>query len=581
MRKQFNRKQFTNKKCAVLVIALSLSGCAGIPTSSAIHFNDITSIDSANQYVRVIARPPADNSSAEDIVRGFLEACADSGDNYAIARQYLDVTTAQKWNPASGIEFLDTREMKISTQDSRILVSAPHESSINASGFFALAQPGAKLSAQFALARHGDGQWRINALADGLLLSTSELEREFRGYPVYFISNRSADLVPDSVLVPTSSQGIATTLVRSLLAGASSNISKAVRSSVPPGTKLTFGSVPVSAGVATVDLSSEVLSATRTERRELAAQLVWTLTSLPNVSAVRITVSGQSLAISGVGTVQTRTDWLEYKPAAIDHAVELNVVRDRNVRAINADGQEFGVSILADSVPSALGLAAVDLRSNLLAAITADGHTLVWNRKRTALLQPILTGDALTRPSWDAMGDLLIADYGHGVHFVDSVGRQYAVTLEANTVGDVAQIRQVTVAPDGVRVAGVLVEGARDVLFLGSIFSDKLTHEIFGLRELQRTVTSVRDILWLSESDVLILGADASGAEQLYRVDTNLGTLSSDPVPTGSQSIAVDGSGQVVVAVVNGSRQEIYRRVFSRWVLVGPGQSAFYARTHN
>ncbi len=569
------------KASAFAALLLALTGCAGIPTSSAIHLNDITTTDSASQYVRVIARPPIENASAEDVVRGFLEACADSGDNYAIARQYLDVATAKKWNPDSGIEFLDTREMDISAQDSHIVVNAPHESSINASGSFALAQPGAKVDAQFTLSQRTDGQWRITALPDGLLLSTSELEREFRGYSVYFLAQRSTDLVPDFVLVPASSQGVATTLVRALLAGASPNIAQAVRSAVPAGTKLSFGSVPVSAGVATVDLSSEVLSATRTERAELAAQLVWTLTSLPNVSAVKISVSGQALAISGVGTVQTRTDWLEYKPASLDRAVELNVVRNRTVHAIDANGTDFRTSILADSVPGALGLAATDLRSNAMAAVTADGHTLVWNRKRSALLQPVLTGDALTRPTWDAMGDVLIADYGHGLHLVDLAGRAHVVTLGANTLGNAQQMRQVALAPDGVRVAGVLVEGARDVLVLGSLFSDKDTHEIFGLREMQRTVTSVRDILWLSENEVLVLGSDTSGAQQLYRINVRLGTANADAVPAGSQSLAVDGSGQVVVAVANGARQEIYQREFSQWLLVGPGESAFYARKHN
>jgi len=561
--------------CAVIL----LSGCAGIPTTSAIHFSKISGSDSVSQYVRVIARPPAQGATAEDIVRGFLEACADGGDNYSIARQYLDQTVAEKWNPTSGIEFMDSRTMTMAESNSHIQLNAQHESSINSAGFFALAAPGANISAQFVMAQDSDGEWRIKSLPDGLILNSSELEREFRSYPIYFLAQSTPDLVPDYVLAPAGSQGVATTLMRALLSGASTNIGKAVRSSIPAGTKLSFGSVPVSAGIASVDLTSEVLSASKVERQQLAAQIVWTLTSLPNVSAVKISVSGQALAIAGAGVTQSANDWMAYKPASLDRATQLAVVHGRSVFSVTNDGVESKLMTLQNAALGDLGQTTTDLRTGHVAGITSDGHALVSNRVANSTLATAMTGDALSRPSWDATGGLFVADYGRGPFIVDKFGYKTSVNVDVNTLGSAQQIRQIAVAPDGVRGAFVIVEGSQDVLAFGSIFANKRSRQIFGLHEVQRTITNIKDVLWVSEDQVVVLGADSSGAQQIFFVDASMGTTSSITAPDGTQSVAVDSSGQLAAAVVNGSKQKIYRQQFGTWVVVVPGSAALYLGT--
>ena len=59
----------------VALLALLLSGCSGIPTSSQVFYGEEISEDTSTQFVRVIARPPSNDMSPEEIVRGFLDAC--------------------------------------------------------------------------------------------------------------------------------------------------------------------------------------------------------------------------------------------------------------------------------------------------------------------------------------------------------------------------------------------------------------------------------------------------------------------------------------------------------------------------
>jgi hypothetical protein len=108
----------------IVVAVLALSGCAGIPTSSKVHYGDEISQDTSTQFVRVIARPPSLGMSPEEIVRGFLDACADPSENYGIARKYLAIESADMWNPLTGIAIYDVSTVEVTGNSNEITVSA-------------------------------------------------------------------------------------------------------------------------------------------------------------------------------------------------------------------------------------------------------------------------------------------------------------------------------------------------------------------------------------------------------------------------------------------------------------------------
>ena len=154
----------------LLALALVLSGCAGIPKSSEVYFGEEISEDTSAQFVRVIARPPSDGMSPEEIVRGFLDACADPSENYGIARQYLEVESAGNWNPLTGIEIYEASSIDVAGESPALTVSADKLGTISDLGRYQSGDPGAQISRTFEVAQDAGGQWRITNLSDGIFL---------------------------------------------------------------------------------------------------------------------------------------------------------------------------------------------------------------------------------------------------------------------------------------------------------------------------------------------------------------------------------------------------------------------------
>src|SRR5690606_22280211 len=73
-------------------------------------------------------------------------------------------------------------------------------------------------------------------------------------------------------------------------------------------TRLAVGAVPVLGGVATVDLTGEGIGADPNARARLWAQFVATLTQVPGVDRVQITVDGSPLDVQGVERVRSLSD---------------------------------------------------------------------------------------------------------------------------------------------------------------------------------------------------------------------------------------------------------------------------------
>ena len=90
-----------------------------------------------------------------------------------------------------------------------------------------------------------------------------------------------------------------------------------LRSRIPAGT--TLRGVRISAGIATVDLSSSFESAASPSAMPLRiAQVVYTLTQFPTVTGVRFAIDGQGVTVVGgvpVQSPQTRAMYGGYLPA--------------------------------------------------------------------------------------------------------------------------------------------------------------------------------------------------------------------------------------------------------------------------
>ncbi len=111
---------------------------------------------------------------------------------------------------------------------------------------------------------------------------------------------------------------VAAEALRSLLAGPSpSEIAGGTTSAIPPGTHML--SLDVSGRIATVDLSTEFGSLGGDPQTDAVAQIVFTATESPLVTAVRFAIDGTAVEVpDGTGSLsslpRTRRDYRELAP---------------------------------------------------------------------------------------------------------------------------------------------------------------------------------------------------------------------------------------------------------------------------
>lgn len=569
-------KQTFKKFSAALVSVTLLSACASIPEYSDVFYGATIEEDTNSQFIRVIARPPSTNMTPEALVRGFLDASADPTNGYQIARRYLSISAAKTWNPAAGISVYDSTELRISTSDDVVSLSSRLDSTINDAGHLTISEPGRPLNSTFDLQRDADNQWRIDSLPDGLLLARGDIIRSFRSFPVYFLDPDATKLVPDSVMVRLGSSGTATALVKALLNGPSPNISPAVRNAIPAGTRLTYGSVPIVSGVASVDLSAEVLGANESVRRQLSAQLTWTLSSLPDVNSVQISVSGQPLAVRGMENKQTINDWSTFNPLGTTVDTDLHVIRDKAVYSVTETDGELIEKLVANTETQSILSGAVSRDGRSIALTTLDGNSVLSNDNSQKTLQSVITGESLSRPTWDAQGNIFVADYGIGVLSYSKSGKVLDTVVDSSEVGDAKQIRQLAIAQDGIRVALVFANGTRDVLALGYLMQTETGPRIVGVHRIENQVTSVLDLVWSLSTSLSVLGGDGSGGQQLFSVSVNDGRVTSTTAPVGARSLAIDTSKELVIGVSAGDSPTTFHQVSGAWVGFVDGGSPFY-----
>jgi hypothetical protein len=336
---------------------------------------------------------------------------------------------------------------------------------------------------------------------------------------------------------------------------------------------LTYGSVPILNGIAQVDLSKEILGANEVTRRALSAQLVWTLSALANVSAVQISVSGQPFALSNVGLLQTIQDWQSLSPLPNPELIDLNVIRNENIFAVDGQTETLKHVSLAP-----LAFVSTNPSDTQVVTVTADRKSLQVTRTSESKFRLLAQGDQISKPTWDRDGNIYFSDFGQGVREVNSDGSLRVASVDVTTLGTSEQVKQVAVASDGVRVAVVLSDGTQDVIAVGAIFKTADETRIIGLHRIERSITSVRDIVWSSPTSIAVLGSDESNSELLFDVSLLDGKSKLFSTPIGAQQLLVDGTGKLFISAVDGTNQFVYEQSFGSWAQVTSGIGGYFSR---
>ncbi|MFD4788203.1 LpqB family beta-propeller domain-containing protein [Streptomyces sp. NPDC058459] len=571
--------------------AVLLGGCASMPDSG--DLRNVESTPRQDTGVRVFAVPPAQDASASEIMQGFLEALTSDDPHYDTARKYLTAQAARGWRPEDSATVL--------ADGPGIMAETPPSGREPTTGrtYVLAGTRVATVDAQQAYApAHGDfqakvhltqdpksGQWRIDAPPEGVVMGKSDFQRNYTSVDkYYFATHTKAGATGDPVAVADpvfvrSKVDPMTQLVRSLLSGPTNWLGPVVRSSFPTGTALrngTTGLAPDDENRLTVPLNAKAARVGPARCTEMATQLLFTLRNLaPTLESVDLRGPGGNQLCD---LTESRADSVAWHASA--QSPDYLYFLDGKHRLIRLPAAGAGTGgtpvpgVFGDGTKE-FGSVAVSREEDTAAGVSADGRSLYVAPLSAAapLEPPVLTsqgpteGNRLSRPGWDARGDLWVADLNPArprLYVVpQGTGKPVAVTLPELP----GPIRDVRVAADGARVALVVeAKGGKQSLLIGRIEGgDSVSADddgsdgaggvegsgddsaeapaVVAPRPVVPDMELVTAMSWAGDSRLVVVGREQGGVGQMRYVQVD-GSVLEGPAPAALSRVKAIASAE-------------------------------------
>jgi hypothetical protein len=487
---------------ALLVAALSATGCVSMPSGGAVLSHPVTQGPAAqNQpYVQIQPQPPGAGWTPSQIVQGFLTASANFGSYPQVAKQYLTPTEQKIWDPfwsavvyksgpdvarpvyPSGVKNPKTATVGITGAIQATLLGNGNYSVPSASA------PGGSPDTPppFLLAKVGS-QWRIASAPTELLLTSNSFGNDYQLRNLYFFDPLARFLVPDPVYVPLTAKpgDLMDGLVNELNAPPADWLSGgATKTAFPQKTKVS--DVALDGVTAVVNLTGAAIAKAGPDvMQQVSAQLWWTLSGAnpsdsngQGVQAVEVVVNGKPwVPPDGQGNpVQRAPEW---KPA---YGTSKEFYYISNAGYLTSRPATGGKPLAIEKIGDGYSQIAVSTDGTYLAAL--HGSTLY-----TGLIGGPLAkrGSGFVSMSWDANDDLWVSQGGQIDMFRGTPSARQSlaqmVPVDVSTqLGE--QFTALQVAPDGVRVA-IVMNG--DELTFGAISQQQTQSPRITLSPLQES----------------------------------------------------------------------------------------------
>ncbi|MES9524646.1 LpqB family beta-propeller domain-containing protein [Streptomyces capoamus] len=563
-----------------------LAGCASMPDSG--DLRDVESTPRQDTGVRVFAMPPADGAGPGEIMQGFLEALTSDDPGYDTARKYLSADAADKWRPDLSTTVLangptiqtDCRPGgREETSSITCVLAGTRVATVDAQQAYQPAD-GSYRKKLHLTKNPKSGQWRIDGLPDGVVMGKSDFQRNYTSVDKYYFASNAAvgasgqpAAVADPVFVRSKVDPM-TQMVRSLLQGPTDWLRPVVRSSFPTGTALrkgVSGLAPDDQNRLTVPLNLRPSQVAVSKCAEMATQVLFTLRNL--------TPTLESVELQGAGGDRLCELTEERAESAAWHGAskppEYLYFLDGKHRAVRMQAGSTGTGSVP--VPGPLGEGGKKLQS---VAVSRDEHTAagVGDEGRSLYVTPLASGgsfgappvtsagptpaERLTTPSWDARGDLWVADrdpHRPGLFVLEQGGTKSEQVAVPDLSGRIEDVR---VAADGARIALVVAKDGKQSLFIGRIQRDDGTGQgisVDGLRSAAPDLEQVSAISWAGDSRLLVVGQEQGGVQQMRYVEVDGSTLDG-PAPGALTSVkAIAASEDERVPLVAYSEDGIVR----------------------
>ncbi|MGV9270130.1 LpqB family beta-propeller domain-containing protein [Kitasatospora sp. NPDC003701] len=596
----------------VVLGTLLAGGCAAMPDSGGVSKVELAqdAVDK-NLQVRVFPMAPPKGAKPRDLLAGFLDAVT-ADESYDTARMYLTDEAAAKWKPDARIQVLSATP-SLSTQavaEADTSFTAPVSgmvvAEVDAKHSYTFLDGQKDVDFQFAFVREKkSGEWRIDALPDGVLINETNFRISYRQVDRFFYAAEDPSapgtsaigspevLIADPIYLRRRIDPL-TSAAKAVVAGPSDWLAPVARTAFPTGTVVERVSVDAPSSTAHVVLDGADLGGTMLCRR-MAAQLFYTLADQGKGQVEKLDLKGPH---NTGGCQATRADLSKTGPGALTGAAAQKQFFQRADNGVLVEAQETGDGTavrgpLGRPQPNGkepLGTIAVSRDGERAAAIGGKGHQLYMvplADTGQAMPEPVLTTqtrpgqkdeDGLTSPSWDGRGDLWVVDRDPQNRRVVMVrGNRPPLTVPVDSP-DGQVLQDLKISSDAVRIALVFKDqrGAQS-LWLGRVehagTKDAPAARITGLRRVAPAIAEVSSVSWAEADQLLVLGKEKGRLQQLHYISTD-GSLSSDAPPQGGEGMAsaqaaesrADTMDQAPPVLARQAADgKIYRLVNSQW----------------
>jgi hypothetical protein len=546
------------KRLVLLALTLLLvAGCTTIPSSS------------SPLVVRTLPRAAASDSPRPnvtpqpgagpfDIVNTFVLAGVDADAGHSTARQFLTNTAARKWqdNPTVILDETNVGDATISGDTATVAVSGRRVGMLDAGGIFSPTLKGMGAGDEetfnFRLTRVG-GQWRIEQLQPGVLISQAAFAAYYRLRKLYFFDSTETILVPDPRYSPLEGQPLASWLLNQLLAGPRPELAQSVLNEAPdqvgkPSVQVGNPIVAEMPGTAQLDAAG---------RNGLAAQLAFTLGQVQFAGAeLQLTDSGKTVRVPAASGALFST--ANFTAASPDNVVP--GVRGYFVR-YGALFDDTGVAVPNPLGQQARNFSSVAVRrtsseSLQVAGVTAAGQFVIGDEHKLSTIK--LPVPAASRPDWRPYADDVWLGAGdRGAIYRITNGQSPRPVSVSSQVGGLplGKVIALRLSPDGVRVALVIRgQNGRGTAWVGSVVTSGSDVRVDSLEPITPPAMTVTDLAW-SDPTRLLLVAAAPGAEaKVWQVLSDGSQLAGETTAglPGSPTSIAGASQQEPLVAANG-----------------------------
>ncbi len=533
-----------------VVAAAALAGCTTVPQSSA----------------PSIVRPVPNNGGGSqtcipiktgtlpiEVVQLFLSANSGPDPDHACARAVLTGQQKSRWSDDTATVVDQTVVGLAVGSDavSRVTVTGHEIGTIDASGVYSPALrgdgtgTGGSPVAQTYVLRRVHGQWRIDGLQNGLLLTAAQFQQHYRQFLVYFYDVSEDHLVPDPRYTQlVDPDAVTSWLIQQTAAGPRGGL----QTGLPNQTQanLVHTVFPEPGSTDPIEISIPGASHLDTVNRDrLAGQIAATVgQELPNAT-LEITdgVGGAPVAIPAVGSRVFTPDQMAQRYQVPTPPSQLFYVNDGALYQENGrplPGKVGTGAYRLDSVAVTSGTGS-DL---LIAGVRAVGKQQVLDIGSTAALSATSVHGQLSRPAWAPDVKEVWIGEGSTLKRVSTTGVVHTVpvdTVGGRAIGTVLAVR---LSPEGSRVAMVLQSPTGDTqVYVGAVIRGTAEVRVAGLAPISPQGVKITDIAWNDTLKLFAIGVDDStGSWGLYEVqsDGSLWALkSSSGLPQAPESVTV------------------------------------------